>query len=339
MKRLVFSLVIATLIAVGIGGWWLKSSLQKLAEPMPVQSAETFSIESGASAGSVAAALQAAGWIDSARFWLAYARWNSLDTGLKAGEYVVEPGDSSLDLMERFVAGETVLYSLTLIEGWTFAQAIAHIQAQPTIESTIAVDDQVGWLAALDTKFTHPEGLLFPSTYRYPRGTTDVTIAREAHSELTERLARAWDQRAEELPLADAYEALILASIVEKETGRDDEREQVAGVFTRRLNIGMRLQTDPTVIYGIGDAYDGDIRRRDLTTDTPYNTYTRAGLPPSPIALVGQRSIDAATNPADGTALFFVASGLGDGGHVFSDSLEEHEAAVQLYLRRQRENR
>ncbi len=336
MKKILISLVAAIVIAVAVGGWWLQGALGSLEAPIPLQASATFEIPAGATANSVAVNLRREGWIESARIWLAYARWHGLDTGLKAGEYVVEQGDTALDLMERFVKGETVLHSLTLIEGWTFRQAIEHIQKHDAVEATLDANDMQAWLSALETEYEHPEGLLFPSTYRFPLGSTDVDIARQAYGQLVLRLEAVWSNRAPDLPLANPYEALTLASIVEKETGRDDEREQIAGVFVRRLQTKMRLQTDPTVIYGLGDAYDGDIRRRDLQTDTPYNTYTRSGLPPSPIALSGERSLIAATQPADGTALFFVATGTGDGGHQFSDTLEEHEAAVRAYLKRLR---
>lgn len=339
MKKVFVSLLAAIVIAAAIGGWWLKSALTSLESPVPVSGSTSFEIPAGASANTVALELQRAGWIESARIWLGYARWHGLDTGLKAGEYVVEEGDTALELMQRFVDGDTVMHSLTLIEGWTFRQAIAHIQRQETVTTSLAANNSSAWLEALGTDYAHPEGLLFPSTYRFPLGTTDVEIARQAHDQLMTKLNAVWAARAPDSPIASPYEALILASIIEKETGRDDEREQISGVFVRRLKQKMRLQTDPTVIYGLGDSYDGDIRRRDLQTDTPYNTYTRAGLPPTPIALVGERSLEAATQPAGGTALFFVATGSGDGGHQFSDTLEEHEAAVKVYLRRLREGR
>jgi UPF0755 protein len=268
-----------------------------------------------------------------------YGRLSGEAARIKAGEYVLEPGVSAAEALAKFVAGDVRLYTFTIVEGWTAAEAVRALQAHPAIVATLVPYDPAALLAAVDAAETHPEGLLFPDTYHFPKGSEDVTVLRRAYALMQERLGAAWEERSDDIPLDSAYEALILASIIEKETARDDERRRIAGVFTRRLESGMRLQTDPTVIYGLGEDWDGNIRRRDLRTDTPYNTYTRAGLPPTPIALPGQASLEAAVDPADGKALFFVATGEPDGSHYFSVTREEHEAAVERYLATLRERR
>jgi UPF0755 protein len=206
-------------------------------------------------------------------------------------------------LLDQFVAGDVVLHALTVPEGWTFRQALAAIQAHPQVTAELKGADDAAVLDRLGLRERHPEGLIFPDTYRFARGTTDLELLRQAHARLESELARAWSSRAAGLPLETPYEVLILASLVEKETGSPDERALIAGVFVNRLERGMRLQTDPTVIYGLGDGFDGNLRRRDLQNDTAYNTYTRAGLPPTPIALAGRAALTAAAQPADTDAL------------------------------------
>lgn len=296
-------------------------------------------IAPGATLRGVAGELTADGALAHPRWLVLYGRLRGLATEIKAGEYRLEPGTTPRAALERFVSGDTLLHEFTIVEGWTAAQALAVLQRDPAVTATIPGDDPQALLAAIEAEESHPEGLLFPETYHFPRGTRDVDILRRAHALMREKLAAAWAERNPALPLERPYEALILASIVEKETGRADERRAIAGVFVRRLEKNMRLQSDPTVIYGLGDSYDGDIRRRDLATDTPYNTYTRRGLPPTPIALPGEASLRAAVQPAEGEALYFVATGLGDGSHEFTATLAEHEAAVARYLRRLREKR
>jgi UPF0755 protein len=226
---------------------------------------------------------------------------------------------------------------VTFIEGSTFADMQAILQANTAVRHDYANKSGEDVMRALGAAGTHPEGQFFPDTYHFPRGTSDIELMTMAHQRMVSELDIAWRNRDPALPLATAYEALILASIVEKETAQDRERPLVAGVFIERLRRGMRLQTDPTVIYGIGASYDGDIRRADLLRDTPYNSYTRAGLPPTPIALPGQASLRAAVRPEVSGAIFFVATGEPDGSHFFSSTLKEHEAAVQRYLRRIRQ--
>jgi UPF0755 protein len=237
------------------------------------------------------------------------------------------------------VSGDVRLYSFTIVEGWTFRELLAALDASDSIEPGIEFEDWPAVLEALAADAKYPEGLFLPETYRFPKGTTGVDILGQAYALMQETLAEEWRDRATNLPLGSPYEALILASIVEKETALAAERPQIAGVFARRLNDGMRLQTDPTVIYGIGIDFNGNLTRRDLRADTPYNTYTRKGLPPTPIALPGRAAINAALHPAGGSSLYFVATGLGDGSHKFSDTKAEHDNAVREYLRRQRASR
>ena len=252
---------------------------------------------------------------------------------IRAGEYRLTSDLVPDTLLALLVSGQSVSYSLTLLEGWNIRQVRAAVAAHDALQHTLhGVDDQE-LMDRLGLPGAHPEGRFFPDTYHFARGMTDLEFLRRAQRKMDDELAAAWAERAEDLPLANAYEALILASIIEKETGQADERAEIAGVFARRLRKGMKLQTDPTVIYGLGESFDGDIRRRDLRTDTPYNTYTRHGLPPTPIAMPGRASVLAAAHPAPGDALFFVANG--EGGHTFSATLKEHQAAVDKLLGKQ----
>ena len=255
---------------------------------------------------------------------------------IQAGEYQIRPDTTPRELLDIFVSGEVRLYSFTIVEGWTFRELLAALANDPVVQSSIEFEDWPAVLVALDEEASHPEGLFLPETYRFPKGTRDVDVLRQAFELMQETLAEEWQDRDENLPLSTPYEALILASIIEKETALASERPRISGVFIRRLQQRMRLQTDPTVIYGIGVDFNGNLTRRDLRTDSPYNTYTRGGLPPTPIALPGRAAIHAALHPAAGTEVYFVATGLGDGSHKFSDTKDEHDAAVQEFLARQR---
>jgi UPF0755 protein len=312
---------------------WLESPIAGLVEPV------TFEVPRGAPLSSVARRLEEAGLMDRPRSWVRLANRERLATRLKAGEYRLQPGTSPAMLLAQFVAGDVILHALTLPEGWTFRQALTAIQSHPQVAVELKGMDDARILARLGLSDRHPEGLFFPDTYRFPRGTSDRELLRQANARLQEELAEAWSRRAEDLPLDSPYEALILASLVEKETGAADERPLIAGVFINRLERGMRLQTDPSVIYGLGEKFDGNLRRRDLEADTAYNTYTRAGLPPSPIALVGREAPAAAVRPADTGALYFVATGLGDGRHYFADSLAVHNGNVSRHLANLRRSR
>jgi UPF0755 protein len=264
-----------------------------------------------------------------------YARVTGDATRVRAGEYQILPGTTPLGLLEKLVVGQVYFHQLTVVEGWRFSDLLAAVRAHPAVESTSL--DAPAIMAEIGAPGVHPEGQFFPDTYAFPRGTTDVELLRTAHRALLEKLELAWQRRSADIPLASAYEALILASIIEKETALPAERKLISGVFHQRLRRRMRLQTDPTVIYGLGETFDGDLRRRDLDSDTPYNTYTRSGLPPTPIALPGEASIEAAVAPDATDAVYFVATGRGDGSHYFSSTLEEHERAVSDYLRQLRE--
>ncbi|MET0050213.1 MAG: endolytic transglycosylase MltG [Candidatus Thiodiazotropha sp.] len=260
-------------------------------------------------------------------------RWSGQASGLKAGEYHVPKGTTPPELMQIFTSTKVVQHALTLIEGWTFKQMMQSIRENPVLQHTLNEGDPASIMQQLGLQETHPEGLFYPDTYHFPKGTSDRDYLLRAYQRMQEVLQRAWAGREEGLPLETPYEALILASIVERETGLPEERGKIAGVFVRRLQKGMLLQTDPTVIYGMGDAYNGNIRKRDLRQDTPYNTYVRKGLPPTPIAMPSGAAIQAVMHPEKGNALFFVATG--DGGHVFSDTLDAHNKAVRKYQLKQ----
>lgn len=320
--------IIAAAAAMWWGREWLQTPIASLRE------STVFEVPRGASLRAAAAELQQRGLLDQPELWIAWARLSRRAGGLKAGEYTLQPGLTPRQLLERLSSGAVLLHSVTFIEGSTFADLRAQLQADVSIRNDNAQSSAEQVMHALGKPGVHPEGQFFPDTYRFPRGTTDLELLAMAHRRLTTELESAWRERDPALPLASAYEALILASIVEKETAQDRERPLVAGVFVERLRRGMRLQTDPAVIYGMGEAYDGDLRRADLLRDTPYNTYTRAGLPPTPIALPGLASLRAAVRPTVSGAIFFVATGDADGSHFFSSTLNEHEAAVQRYLRK-----
>lgn len=270
----------------------------------------------------------------NSRVWVLYARLTG-QTHIKAGEYAIAPGTSAADLLEQLVAGEVIKYAAQIIEGWTYLQALQHLHSLEFLEPRLAGLDWQAQSQLLGIREPHPEGWFFPDTYHYQKGDSDVTILRQAFAKQQAVLAELWEGRAEGLPYDSAYDALIMASIVEKETAIDSEREEIAGVFVRRLKKGMRLQTDPTVIYGLGERFQGDIKRKHLLQHTPYNTYRINGLPPTPIALPGRRSLYAALHPDSGASLYFVAKG--DGYHQFSETLEQHNAAVRKYQYRRRE--
>lgn len=264
-------------------------------------------------------------------YYLAWAaRLNGQAKSIQAGEYEIEKGVTPQQLLALLVTGKVRQYSFTIIEGWNVAQVLNAINENTYLTHLIGTVPATQLMSKLgSTVDLHAEGWLFPDTYYFVRGESDVNVLLRAHDAMKRNLTKAWESREKNLPYKTPYDALIMASIIEKETGRGDERQQIAGVFVRRLRKGMKLQTDPTVIYGIGDKYDGNIRRRDLRKDTPYNTYTRRGLPPTPIAMPGLAAIEAALHPAKGKALYFVAKG--DGSHVFSSTLKQHNNAVIKY--------
>jgi UPF0755 protein len=323
-------LLLAVSAAVVAGLAW-----RELNTPLTVAAdGDWLRVPSGTSLRRVTAELKERGVLDKP--WLLALYGGATDDArrIHAGEYRVLPGTTPLTLLAMLVEGDVYLHQITIVEGSRFAEMLAALRAHPAIAASELDNDAI--MSALGAPGLHPEGQFFPDTYRFPYGTADLEILKLAHEALTARLQAAWGNRSPDLRLANEYDALILASIIEKETSLAAERKLISGVFHERLRRNMRLQTDPTVIYGLGDAFDGDLRRRDLERDTPYNTYTRAGLPPTPIALPGAGSIEAAVAPETSGALYFVATGLGDGSHYFSTTLEEHERAVREYLRRLR---
>ena len=306
--------------------YWLQQPIAAL------EQAVNFEVPAGASLTGVADALKARGVLDAPGAWVRHAKRTGAATRIRSGEYELLPGTTPAALLEKFVAGDVLLHTLTIPEGWTIRQALAAIQSHPQVTAGLKGLTEKQWMARIGLADQHPEGQFFPDTYLFPRGTSDRELLVQAHAHLQRELQAAWQRRAPDLPFDTPYEALILASLVEKETGAADERPLIAGVFINRLRKGMRLQTDPSVIYGLGEKFDGDLRKRDLLADTPYNSYTRAGLPPTPIALIGRAALEAAVRPAATDALYFVATGMGDGRHFFATSLVAHNANVARHL-------
>jgi len=291
----------------------------------------SFSLKAGSSLRTATQQLAQSGAIGNALPFEILARLLGESTNIKAGNYEIDGPISPLDLLRKITRGEYSQDAITFIEGWTFSQVRRRLHEHPALRHDTRGMSETDIAQHLGIEQTSPEGWLFPDTYHFSKGSSDLTVLRRAHQLMREHLARAWEQRVPGLALNNPYEALILASIVEKETGRADERPLVAAVFANRLRIGMRLQTDPTVIYGLGERFDGNLRKKDLLADGPYNTYTRAGLPPTPIAIPGLAAIQATLAPARSTALYFVARG--DGTSHFSRNLDEHERAVTKYQR------
>ena len=318
-------------LALALGGaavWWVHA-------PMPMGNvALELEIEPGTAPKGVARNVEAAGVRVDARLLYAWFRVSGLDRRIKAGNYEIPPGTTPYVLLQKLVQGEESLQVLTLVEGWNFRQVRAALAREDGLKHDSAALSDPELMARLERPGIAPEGRFFPDTYTYAKGSSDVAVLRRALHAMDRRVEAAWSQRASDTPLKSANEALILASIVEKETGRASDRAQIAGVFTNRLRVGMLLQTDPTVIYGLGENFDGNLRKRDLQTDTPWNTYTRAGLPPTPIAMPGKAALLAAVQPAATRAVYFVAKG--DGSSHFSESLNEHYRAVIRYQRGQR---
>ena len=317
------------LVAAGLHAW------RELNEPLVLAAdGEWLEIVPGTPLAAVARQLATRGILDAPRILTYYGRLSGDATRIKAGEYLLTPTLTGRDLLNRIVDGQVFLHQLTVIEGWRFEDLRRALRAHSAVRPTDLEADAI--MAEIGAPGVHPEGQFAPDTYYFPRGTTDLLILRQAHDRMQSHLDTVWSERSPAAVVTTPYEALILASIIEKETALASERRQIAGVFSRRLERGMRLQTDPTVIYGLGEDFDGNLRRADLGSDTPYNTYTRMGLPPTPIALPGIDSLMAAVDPAEGSALYFVASGVPDGSHTFSDTLEEHNRAVAASLRRLR---
>jgi UPF0755 protein len=334
IRKLSFALLAAVLIAalaLGLIFWKLHAALE---QPLQLSAAQTLEVQSGDTPSGLFQRLERDG-ILSDSFWLR-AHWRLKLSGytLHSGEYQLRPDMTAHDMIRLWQRGEVVQHTLTIVEGWNFRQVRAALGALPTVQQTLVGVSDAEVMAQLGQPDLHPEGRFFPDTYRFTRGVTDLELLQRAYSRLESVLTEEWQQRSEGLPYQSAYEALIMASIIEKETGVPSERGEIAGVFVRRLAQGMLLQTDPTVIYGMGEQYRGRITRNDLRKPTPYNTYTNSGLPPTPIAMVGREAINAALHPVEGESLYFVARG--DGSHVFSNSLEDHNRAVREYQLKRR---
>jgi UPF0755 protein len=331
-KGLAAGFLVATGLAMALTLW---TAWEVLHRPLQLpDTAYMLDVALGDSLRSVASRLQQDGLLERPAVLVAYGRVTGLAGRIKAGEYEIKSGVTPIDLVRLLVDGKVRLHALTIVEGWTVRDLLRETSRHPAIRRTLppAVTDELSLATLLDLPGGNAEGWLFPDTYLFARGVSDRELLGIAHERMRQVLDRAWAQRASDLPLRSAYEALILASIVEKESSLAAERPRIAGVFVRRLRMGMKLQTDPSVIYGLGEGFDGNLTRQHLSQDAPYNTYQRAGLPPTPISLPGEASVMAAVRPEDTGALYFVASGRGDGSHVFSRTLEEHNAAVRRYL-------
>jgi UPF0755 protein len=330
-------LALALILAVALGAAWLwRQSGAELTRPGPLAESLLFEISSGQGQRQILQRLQSAGALRDARRAEIVLRAAGLRPVFKTGRYRLQAGASLRQIVDQLALGQVELESITLVEGWTFAMARAAVEGHPALEASLRGRSDAEVMAALGQPDVPPEGRLFPDTYRFAAGTRDVQIYRQAAEALQKQLQASWSARSSDLPIKSPDEALVLASIVEKETGAADERPLIAAVFVNRLRERMRLQSDPTVIYGLGSNYDGNIRVADLRTDTAYNTYTRSGLPPTPIALPGLASLQAVTRPAKSDARYFVATGKGDGRHVFNSGYPEHQKAVAAMLRNQR---
>lgn len=286
-------------------------------------------IVAGSSLSRVAAELGEAGFLRSPIIFKLMARVRGVENSIRTGEYELQPGITPVQLLDKIVNGESVQYRITLVEGWTFEQALQAIWSADNIVPSLDGLSMAEVSASMNLGRENPEGLLYPDTYFYTKGTSDIELLLRASEKLNTVLSDAWAARLGALPYADQYEALTMASIIEKESASNSERGLIAAVFVSRMELGMRLQSDPTVIYGMGDRYAGNIRREDLSEQTPYNTYRIGGLPPTPIALSGEESIVAALNPEQTDYLYFVAKG--DGSHHFSRTLDEHNTVVREY--------
>ncbi|MEX6666007.1 endolytic transglycosylase MltG [Pseudomonas sp. W2-17] len=318
-------------LLLGVAYWQQNSALQ---QPLNLTQEKLLDVPSGSSPTGVLNRLQADGVIKDALWLRLYWRFNLQGQSLHSGEYRMAPGMNAESLLDLWQKGDVVQYSVTLVEGWTFRQVRAALAKQVKLEQTASDLSDTELMAKLGHPDVFPEGRFFPDTYRYVRGMTDVELLKQAYNRLDEVLQEEWEKRAADVPYTDPYQALIMASLVEKETGVPQERGQIAGVFVRRLQQGMLLQTDPTVIYGLGERYNGKITRALLKEPTPYNTYVISGLPPTPISMVGREAIHAAMHPVAGNSLYFVARG--DGSHVFSADLDAHNAAVKEFQLKRR---
>lgn len=326
MKKFFLAILVLAFVTVGMMVLWARQPISS-----PDQAGIEFTIKPGSSVRSAMRQIAGAGVPVQPVMLEVLARVTGKGSKIRSGSYELKPGTTPLALINQLVRGEMAQESLVIIEGWTFKQMRQAIAAHASLKHEATAMSEQELLKRIAPEFKEAEGLFFPDTYRFAKGSSDLQIYRLAHTQMMKRLNQAWAKRDPTLPYKTPYEALIMASIIEKETGQRSERNMIAAVFVNRLKKGMLLQTDPTVIYGMGEQFNGNIRKRDLLTDTPYNTYTRAGLPPTPIALPGLESIEAALNPAVTDALYFVSRG--DGTSQFSNNLADHNAAVNKYQR------
>ena len=333
MRRVITSLLImlftATLLLFGGGLWWLHEPIALRLQPG--STVVDLEIEPGTTANGVAETVVASGGDASLLLLQAWFRFSGQARLIKAGSYELVSGTSPRKLLNMLVRGEETLKSVTLVEGWTFTQVRAALQKADQMAPDTVAQTPETIMEQLGKPGVHPEGRFFPDTYTYAKGSSDLAVLKRAARAMDKRLDAAWSLRSLDTPLKSPDQALILASIVEKETGKPGDRGQIGGVFSNRLRLGMPLQTDPSVIYGIGSQFDGNLRKRDLQSDTPYNTYTRTGLPPTPIAMPGKAALLAAVQPAPTKALYFVSRG--DGSSEFSENLDSHNRAVNKYIR------
>lgn len=333
--RIFIAAIVTLILLIGVGlgvGYWRYDKAIK--QPLNLQVEQVIEVPVGASPNAMLNQLQKEGIINDAFLVRMYWRFELKNQAIHSGEYRLKPDMSIQDVISIWTKGEVVQYKVTLVDGWNFKQVRAALAKQPLLKQQTLEMNNEQIMAALEDAGQHPEGQFYPDTYLYTKGDSDLDILKRAHLRLVKVLAEEWQNKAENLPYQTPYQALIMASVIEKETGVARERTQIAGVFIRRLQKNMLLQTDPTVIYGMGDSYKGKITRADLRTETPYNTYVIAGLPPTPIAMVSREAIYAALHPAESNALYFVAKG--DGSHEFSDSLIEHNNAVRKYQLKRR---
>lgn len=325
MASLLKWLLLLALALCGAAAWWLYQPLELGHSPLELE------IEHGTTPRGVAQNVVTAGVRTDARLLYWWFRLSGQDRAIKAGNYELESGTTPYSLLQKLASGEESLQSLTLVEGWNWRQVRAALAREASLQHDSASLSDAELMERLGRPGVAPEGRFFPDTYTFAKGSSELALLRRAMHSMNRHLEAVWAQRANDTPLQSPEQALILASIVEKETGLASDRSQIAGVFTNRIRIGMLLQTDPTVIYGMGTSFDGNLRKKDLQTDTPWNTYTRPGLPPTPIAMPGNAALMAAVQPESTKALYFVAKG--DGSSYFSASLDEHNRAVQRYQR------
>lgn len=335
MTKALSLLTIIVVVGAAFIGYYYSKMYTEMNKELTLEKPESLLFSRGTSIRTLANQLVDNGWLSNKNYFLIWVKLHKQATRLQAGEYIIAPGRSLADLLDDITEGDVIHHEITFIEGFTFKQLLVAIRKNSVLTLELNNLSEVEVMDKLGYKDQHPEGRFYPDTYHFYRGMTDTELLQRAYKSMQEILQDEWDKREQGLPFKTPYEALIMASIVEKESAVAEERPLIAGLFINRLRINMRLQTDPTVIYGIKN-YDGNIRRRDLRKDTPYNTYTRSGLPPTPIAMPGREAIHATLHPDKTDYLYFVAYGDGTGRHQFSTNLKDHEKAVDKYQRKKR---